>query len=412
MRVLLINEVFGTTSTGKICAQIAEKMEQQGNEVKVAYGRWANVPDEYKRFAHYFGSDFEVKIHGLATRLFDAQGLESKHATKKMIEWAEKFNPDFLWLHNIHGYYLNYPILFDWIKSRPNMEVNWTLHDCWAFTGHCAYFSMVGCQKWKTQCYCCQQKKEYPASIWMDRAKKNFEKKKKAFLGVNNMTLITPSKWLANLTRESFLKEYPVEVKYNQVDKKIFTPTPSNFRQIYNIEEKVILLGVSNAWGEKRKGMTDFCVLASMLDKEYTIFLVGVTKEQYQYALNKYPNVRYIDTKDKKIEIYSRNVEILKKVQRKQSLAIPENIETMYECITGVKYIENTDKKQLCEIICIPRTNSSEELAAIYSAADLFINPTHEDNYPTVNLEAQLCGTKILTYDVGGCKETIEGFSS
>lgn len=330
MRVLLINEVFGTTSTGKICAQIAEQLETEGCEVKVAYGRWAEVPKKYQRFAHYIGSDFDVKIHALQTRLFDTHGFGSKHATRKFLEWAEKYKPDLLWLHNLHGYYINVEMLFDWIKKHPEMQVRWTLHDCWAFTGHCSY---------------CSQLRRYPACFAMSSVSKNFERKRRAFTGVKNMTLITPSMWLADLTRQSFLKEYPVEVHYNTIDNSIFKPTPSDFRERYGLQDKIIVLGVANVW-EDRKGLFDFYKLAEMLDDRYVIVLVGLSEKQ-------------IDD-------------------------LPKNIKG------------------------IQRTNSPQELAAIYTAADVFVNPTYEDNYPTVNLEAQACGTRVLTYDAGGSKETIK----
>ncbi len=344
MRVLLINEVFGTTSTGKICAQIAEKMEQQGNEVKVAYGRWADVPEKYQHLAYYIGSDFEVKLHGIQTRLFDKHGFGSKHATKKFLDWVEKYKPDLLWMHNIHGYYINVEMLFEWIKKNPDMQVKWTLHDCWAFTGHCSYFTKIGCSQWKTCCKYCEQLRCYPACYTKGNVKKNFERKKKAFTGVKNLTLITPSNWLANLTRQSFLKEYPVSVCYNTIDQNVFKPTQGNVRRKYNIQDKKIVLGVANVW-EERKGLYDFLKLAQLLNERFIIILVGL-------------NVR-------------------------QMKELPSNI------------------------IGIQRTNSQQELAEIYTAADVFINLTYEDNYPTVNLEAQACGTRVITYNTGGCKETL-----
>ena len=178
----------------------------------------------------------------------------------------------------------------------------------------------------------------------MSSVSKNFERKRRAFTGVKNMTLITPSKWLADLTRQSFLKEYPVEVHYNTIDTNIFKPTPSDFRERYGLQDKIIVLGVANVW-EDRKGLFDFYKLAEMLDDRYVIVLVGLSEKQI---------------KD-----------------------LPKNIKG------------------------IQRTNSPQELAAIYTAADVFVNPTYEDNYPTVNLEAEACGTKVITYDTGGCKETL-----
>ncbi len=344
MKLLFINSVCGIGSTGRICTDLAQKYESQGHEVKIAYGRNGYVPEKYQKYAVRIGTDLDVKIHGVISRLFDAHGLGSKSATKKFLEWAEEYKPDLLWLHNIHGYYINYELLFEWIKKHPEMEVKWTLHDCWTFTGHCSYFTFAGCDKWKTNCENCPQKKSYPTSFFFDRSQDNFDRKKQVFTGVKNMTLITPSKWLADLVKQSFLKEYPIEVRYNTIDTNIFKPTPSNFREKYGLQNKKIILGVASVW-EERKGLRDFLWLSEKLDDSYQIVLVGLSQKQ-------------LDT-------------------------LPKNI------------------------IGIRRTNSPKELAEIYTAADVFANPTYEDNYPTTNLEAQACGTPTITYRTGGSPESV-----
>ncbi len=343
MKLLLINSVCGIGSTGRICTDLAQEYEAQGHEVKIAYGRDAFVPEKFRKYAVRIGTDFDVKVHGVISRLFDAHGLGSKSATKKFLEWAEEYKPDLLWLHNIHGYYINYELLFEWIKKHPEMEVKWTQHSCWSFTGHCSHFTFVKCYKWKTHCEKCPQKSHYPATIFLDRSKENFDRKKQAFTGVKNMTLITPSKWLADLVKQSFLQEYPVEVHYNTIDTNVFKPTPGDFREKYGLQNKKIVLGVANPWTE-RKGFYDFIWLADKLDDSYKIVLVGLSQKQ-------------IDT-------------------------LPKNI------------------------IGIRRTNSPKELAEIYTAADVFVNPTYEDNYPTTNLEAQACGTPVITYRTGGSPES------
>ncbi len=343
MKILLINSVCGIGSTGRICTDLAQQFEKESHTVKIAYGRSATVPEKFQKYAVRIGTDFDVKLHALQTRLFDTHGFGSKRATKKFLAWAEEYNPDLVWLHNIHGYYINVEMLFDWIKSRPNMQVKWTLHDCWAFTGHCSYFTLANCDKWRVRCAHCPQLRRYPAS-YRDNSAGNFDRKKAAFTGVKNMTLITPSKWLANLVKQSFLKDYSVEVVYNTIDKTIFKPTPSDFRQRYGLENKKMILGVASVWDE-RKGLNDFIKLAGMLDDTYAIVLVGLTDKQIK--------------------------------------SLPKN------CLG------------------IQRTNNPHELAAIYTAADVFFNPTYEDNYPTVNLEAQACGTSVITYDTGGARETV-----
>ena len=340
----MINSVCGVGSTGRICTDLAQQFEDAGDEVKIAYGRSSTAPDKYKKYAVKIGNGFGVKLHAFKTRLTDKHGLGSKCATKKFLKWADEYNPDLLWLHNIHGYYINYELLFDWIKSRPDMQVKWTLHDCWAFTGHCSYFDMAKCEKWKSHCEKCVQKRRYPESFVKDNSKQNFDRKKEAFIGVKNMTLITPSKWLADLVKQSFLSEYPVEVVYNTIDINIFKPMPSDFREKYNLEDKKIILGVASVWDE-RKGLNDFIKLSEMLGGDYKIVLVGLSEKQLK--------------------------------------TIPENI------------------------LGIERTNSVQELAEIYTAADVFLNLTYEDNYPTVNLESQACGTPCITYRTGGSVESV-----
>jgi len=344
MRVLLINSVCGIGSTGRICTDLAQQFEKQGNEVKIAYGRNSYVPKQFQKYAVRIGNNLDVKLHALQSRLFDNHGFGSYNATKKFLNWVEEYKPNLIWLHNIHGYYINIELLFNWLKQHQNIQIKWTLHDCWPFTGHCSYFTFAKCNKWQTECQNCPQKKMYPASLFKDNSKQNFEKKKELFTGLKNLTLITPSKWLANLVKQSFLKEYSVEVIYNTIDKSIFKPTPSDFRKKYGLENKKIILGVASVW-DYRKGLKDFIELSKILDDSKKIVLVGLTQKQIN--------------------------------------SLPKNI------------------------LGLQKTNSPQELAQIYSASDVFFNPTYEDNYPTVNLEAQACGTSVVTYDVGGSKETL-----
>ena len=344
MKILLINSVCGVGSTGRICADIAKQYIADGHEAKIAYGRIEYVPEDLKQNSIKIGSDLDVKLHAIKTRITDKHGLGSVRATKKFLKWAEDYNPDLLWLHNIHGYFINYELLFNWIKSRPDMEVRWTLHDCWAFTGHCTYFTISNCYKWRTGCSECPQKSEYPKSGFADNSNENFIRKRSAFTGVKKMRLITPSNWLKDLVKQSFLSKYPIEVVHNKIDTEIFKPTPSDFKKKHNLENKIIVLGVANGW-EARKGFNDFIKLSKLLDDNHVIVLVGLNKKQIKH--------------------------------------LPDYI------------------------LGIERTSSERELAEIYTAADVFLNMTYEDNYPTVNLEAQACGTKVIAYDTGGCRETI-----
>lgn len=340
MRALLINAVCGIRSTGRICTDTAKELEAEGYEVKIAYGR-ETVPAAYEKYAVRIGSETDVWWHALMTRLFDDRGYWSRRATRKFLKWAEAYDPDLLWLHNLHDYYINFEMLFDWIKSRPQMQVKWTQHDCWAFTGGCMHFTANNCYQWKEECKTCPKGRSKKIRR-MER--QNFLRKKAAFTGVPHMTIVAVSRWIGNLVSESFLKEYPVEVRYNTIDTTVFKPTEGDFRRRHGLEGRKILLGVASAWCTK-KGWNDFLQLADRIGDPFVIVMVGLSEKQLQ--------------------------------------ALPDTV------------------------IGIERTNSTAELAAIYTTADVFLNLTYEDTYPTVNLESQACGTPCITYRTGGSPESV-----
>lgn len=341
MKVLLINSVCGIRSTGRICTDIASEYIAKGHECKIAYGR-LDVPKEYEEISYRIGTEWDVRINALKARVFDNEGFNAKKQTEKFLNWAEEYNPDELWLHNLHGYYINVEMLFAWIKSRPQMIVKWTLHDCWTFTGHCSHFSYVKCDKWKKECVNCPQKKEYPSSIIRDNSCKNYKKKKNVFCGVKDMTIITPSKWLSKLVQQSFLSEYKVKVINNIIDKNIFKPTLSDLREKYQLEDKIIILGVATAW-TKNKGLYDFVELSECLGDKYKIVLVGLNKKQIG--------------------------------------KLPKNI------------------------LCFPKTDSANLLAGMYTAADVFVNLSKEETFGLTTLEALACGTPSIVYKGTACEE-------
>jgi len=341
MKVLQINSVCGVGSTGRIATDIHQTLLEQRYESYIAYGRGEalNCDNAIK-----IGNKIDNYAHVAKTRVFDRHGFGSVKATKEFIKQVEELNPDVIHLHNIHGYYINIEILFNYLK-KANKPVVWTLHDCWVFTGHCTNFDYIGCQKWKGRCFNCPQKKKYPSSLLFDNSNLNYNQKKELFTGLNRLTIVTPSKWLAGLVKESFLKKYPLEVVNNGIDLDIFKPSLSDFREKNNLEDKFIILGVANVW-TRQKGFNYFFELANELKRDEVIVLVGVTE--------------------------------------KQKKSLPFNI------------------------LGISRTNSIQELAGIYSTADVFVNPTLEDNFPTVNLEALACGTPVITFDTGGSVESIK----
>ena len=344
MRIVQING-GAKGSTGKIMMGIAEVAKAQGHEVMCASPITTTNRDADKNCGYYrIGTFYSRRVSVALARITGFNGCFAWIETYKLLKKIDKFQPDIIQLHNLHNSYINLPMLFSYIKKH-NIPTVWTLHDCWAFTGQCPHFTLVKCDKWKTGCHNCPQYKEYPVSLY-DNTKRMWNLKKRWFTGIKNMTIVTPSKWLAELVKESYLKEYSVQVINNGIDLKVFCPTQSNFRQDYNIApEKHIILGVSFAWSYK-KGLDCFVDLAKILNDDYQIVLVGT---------------------DEKI-----------------------------------------DKELPRNIISIHRTQNQKELAAIYTAADVFVMPTREDNYPTVNLEAVACGTPDVTFDTGGSPETID----
>jgi len=271
MRILQINTVSNSGSTGRIAEEIGNILIKNGHESYIAFGR-GDRPSNSNLIK--IGTQKDIYQHGLATLLFDKHGLASKNATKKFIRRIEEIKPDAIGLHNIHGYYLNYPVLFKFIKEK-NIPVVWTFHDCWPFTGHCSYFESVGCEKWKTHCEKCPLTGNYPKAL-IDRSYQNFEDKQDAFLGVQDLKIITPSIWLAGLAKQSFLTSYPVEVIHNGVDLKTFKPKAKESK-----DENHIILGVASTW-DARKGLQDFIELRKILALDSKIVLIGLSDKQIE----------------------------------------------------------------------------------------------------------------------------------
>ncbi len=290
------------------------------------------------------GNVLDVKLHGVLTRIFDRHGLGSHRATVQLIKQIKKINPDIIHLHNLHGYYINIKVLFIFLHKF-NKPVVWTLHDCWSFTGHCVYFDNIGCYKWETQCLKCPHKRNYPASFVLDQSKENYLLKKQLFCSLNNLTLVTVSNWLEKLLSKSFLKNNKTTTIHNGINTNIFKPLNDNKTHNNKLKGKFVILGVASIW-DYRKGFSDFIRLGKLLNDNYKIILIGLNKTQLK--------------------------------------EIPESI------------------------IGVERTESAQELANLYAKADVFVNPTYEDNFPTTNIEALACGTPVITYRTGGSPEAID----
>jgi glycosyltransferase involved in cell wall biosynthesis len=339
LKILQINSVVNFGSTGHIAEDIGQMLIDNGRESYIAYGRLPN--SKIIRINH----KNDIYIHGIKTRLFDKHGLGSSRATRIFIEKVKELKPDIIHLHNLHGYYINIQILFDFLAIA-NIPVIWTFHDCWSFTGHCAYFDYIGCNRWQSVCYSCPQKKEYPASYLFDRSQKNFHLKKSLFTSVGKMVLVPVSHWLEDLIKKSFFSNTDVTVIHNGIDTSLFKPQINQIetKRKYNLKDEFVILGVANPWS-KRKGFADILELSKHLNEDEKIILVGLSEKQIKN--------------------------------------LPSNI------------------------IGLRKTEDKQKLVDLYSVADLFINPTWEDSFPTTNIEALSCGTPVATYNTGGSIEAV-----
>lgn len=339
MKLYQINVVCGTGSTGRIATDISHMLEEHGDECRIAYGRGSS-PDDINAIK------IETKLgnlyHAIMTRLTDRHGLYSKRATRALIKDIRQYQPDIIHLHNLHGYFMNYKMLFAFLKEY-NKPVVWTLHDCWAFTGHCAYFDAAGCQKWKNGCRQCCQSMEYPASFRKRASKNNYICKQKSFLGLEKLQIITVSNWLRKVVKQSFLSEYPIETIYNGIDLSLMKPTESDLRKKYKLENKLIVLGVATVW-DRRKGLDIFQRLSEKLPKTYQIILVGVTEKQ---------------------------------------------------------------KKELSNNILFLEKQEYRELAKWYSAADVYVNASIEETMGLTTVEAMACGTPVVVQNATAIPEVV-----
>lgn len=338
-KIVQINTTCGVGSTGKIAVSISELLTEQRIENYILYSTTTNGYE----LGIACGKPTNIRLQALKSRILGNYGFNSRTETKELIAQLDRISPNMVLLHNIHGHDCDLDMLFSYFREK-GTKLFWTFHDCWAFTGYCTHFTYANCNRWKTGCGKCPQRKY--ASWFFDRSAELYRRKRALFSGLN-LNIVTPSQWLADLVKESFLKEYPVRVIRNGIDLSVFKPTPSDFRVRYHIDEKKkMLLGVAFGWG-KRKGLDVFIELSKRLDTEkYQIVLVGTD--------------------------------------------------------------EKVDRQLPSNIISIHRTKNQQELAEIYTAADLFVNPTREDNYPTVNMESIACGTPVVTFDTGGSPEIVD----
>ncbi len=322
--------------------QIGEINEKLGGDSYYAFSN--SIPNRRKTVSKsvLIGNRFERKVHKFLTYYTGFHGCFSILSTMHFLHQVTEMNPDVIHLHNLHNCYINLPLLFRYLKNQ-KIPVVWTLHDCWAFTGQCPHFSSIGCNKWKTGCYSCPQYREYPESR-VDCTRIMYKLKRKWFTDLSNMTIVTPSQWLANRVGESFLSDYPIRVIPNGLDLSVFKPSTGAFRIRHQCDKKILVLGVSLGWSNK-KGLDIFIGLAKLLPDEFQIVLVGITDKQKQ--------------------------------------EIPDTI------------------------IVLNRTSNAEELAEIYTAADYFVNPSKEETMGLVTVEALACGTPVIVSNLTAVPECV-----
>lgn len=341
MKVVQINTT-PNGSTGSIMMNIHKYLKKNGHESYVVWGRGRKVNNENEI---YMNDLIGVYFHAIHSRITGKVGFASKKATKKLLKKLDVIKPDIIHLHNIHGYYINIELLFNYIKEK-NIRLVWTLHDCWAFTGHCTHFDYIECDKWRNHCNNCPIKKEYPKSF-TDNSNWCFNKKKEIFNSIDDVTIITPSKWLEDKVKESFLNKYNIQVINNGVDTTIFRKIDKaklSFRAKYNLDNKKIILGVAAPFTNK-KGFNDFIELSKILDENYIIILVGLSEKQ----IKKIPN----------------------------------------------------------NIIGLKRTSNVDELVEIYNSVDVFLNLSVEETYGLTCVEAMSCGTPCIAYNKTALSEIV-----
>ena len=341
-KLLQINPVVRlNTSTGRIMREIGELAVASGWESYVAYSGARDGRPQHSSHLVPVGDKLDLAIHAVATRIFDAHGLASRRATRRFIRRIREIDPDVIHIHNIHGYFLNYPLLCKYLKES-GKPVIWTVHDCWLYTGHCYYYSAVRCDKWRTGCGHCPQRRAFPASWLFDRSARNWRDKQRAFGSLENLTIVPVSGWIRQEMASSFLADKHFRVFHNGIDLTVFRPEAGEGEKP---AEGTVILAVASIWLEE-KGFGDLVKMAGLLREDEHLVLVGrMTDEQRQ--------------------------------------RMP----------AGVQLIE--------------RTENVGRLAALYATATAFVNPTWQDNYPTVNLEAIACGTPVVTYRTGGSIESV-----
>jgi len=342
IRIAALNTCFNG-STGRIMLGIAKTTKDNQFEYKCFAPKSKNNPKIDEKTQVYFGTYLETALCTRLAKITGLNGCFSYFNTFALIRLLNKYKPDIIHLHNLHDCYINFPILFRYLGKR-KIKIVWTLHDCWSFTGGCTYYLASECKKWLTDCKKCPGY-SYPCGN-KKRSSYILNLKRKYISFIDNLTVVSPSKWLENEAKFSFLKKYEIITINNGIDIEKFFRKQNSLRDFYLIKNKFVLLGVASPWNY-RKGIDLIIELSKKINNDlFVIILVGTDE-----ALSE---------------------------------SLPSNI------------------------ISVKKTNSLDELVDLYSIADVLINPTREDNFPTVNIEALACGVPVITFNSGGSAEAID----
>lgn len=340
MKILFIDVNCKISSTGKIVYDLFTECRKEGHEAAICYGRGTKI-DEQNILK--FGLDIETYFHAFMTRLTGLTGCYSFFSTRRLLKFMEEFKPDVVHIHELHAYFVNLFPVTDYLKKK-NIKTVWTFHCEFMYTGKCGY--AYECEKWKTECGRCPKLRDYPSSMIFDFTKRMYRDKQKLFKDFNNLTIVSPSQWLADRIKQSFLSDKRINVIHNGIDiRNVFYPRQFDHLKVkHNIKDEKIVLAVAPDLMSERKGGRHILDLAKRMKNE---------------------NVKFI--------------------------------------LIGV---EDLDKNFNDNVIALERIGNQQELAEYYSMANVFIICSLKETFSQTCAESLCCGTPVVGFE-SGAPETV-----
>jgi len=297
------------------------------------------------RNGYIIGNVMDHKLHALLCRIHGKQAYFSRLATRRFLRYVDGIKPDVVHLHNLHSNFINLNLLLSYLAEH-DIRTIVTLHDCWFFTGGCFHYTAAGCDKWLSDCRNCPKKDADTPSVFSKRSARILADRKKYFSAIPRLVVTGVSDWMTGEGRKTFFGKRECLTIRNGIDLNVFKPTPSDFRKRLGLEDKFIILGPASKWLlPVNRPVLDY--FAANMKSDEVLFLFGACQGGAD--------------------------------------GLPGNV-----CLYGY----STDR---------------EELAALYSMADVFANVSREDSLSLINVEAQACGTPVVTFDQTGLRETVNG---